>query len=357
MAGETKIEPIIDADLPIIDAHHHLCFLPESILAEMEKHEGSTTRSLIPTFRRNARYLFDEYMTDLGTGHNIRASVHVDAEAMYRATGPEAMKSVGEVEFINGVAAMSASGLFGEVRVCAGIVGGIDLRAGNSVEEVLRAHIQAGGGRYRGVRCGGIMAYDEDPSVLGVVGSGGVPHLLLDPQFRAGFGQLHKCGLSFDAWLLEPQLPELIDLARSFPDTQIILNHAGAPVGVGRYAGKREDRFPYWRESIRTLATCPNMTVKLGGLGQAVGGFSSFMSTPPATSVQLATEWEPYIETCIEAFGANRCMFESNFPVDSATCTYPVLWNAFKRLVAGASRHEKAALFSGTAARIYRLET
>jgi L-fuconolactonase len=356
MSSQTCAEPIIEPQLPIVDAHHHLYFLPEATLVAMESQETGATRSLLPTFRRNARYLFDEFMADLGSGHNVRASVHVDAEAMYRASGPEAMKSVGEVEFINGIAAMAASGVFGEVKVCAGIVGGVDLRLGDTVEEVLAAHIQAGGGRYRGIRCGGITAYDEDPSVLGIVGSGGVPHLLLDPKFRAGFRWLHKLGLSFDAWLLEPQLPELIDLARTFPETQIILNHAGAPVGMGRYTGEREKRFPRWRENIRALSTCANVAVKLGGLGQAVGGFKSFMSTPPATSSQLADEWNPYIETCIEAFGAHRCMFESNFPVDSASCSYPVLWNTFKRLTAGASKDEKTALFSGTAIRAYRLD-
>jgi predicted TIM-barrel fold metal-dependent hydrolase len=156
--------------------------------------------------------------------------------------------------------------------------------------------------------------------------------------------------------VLEPQLPDLIDLARTFPDTQIILNHVGVPVGVGRYAGQREARFPLWRESIRTLSTCPNVAVKLGGLGLPFGGFKSFGASPPATSAQLAQEWKPYIETCIESFGAQRCMFQSNFPVDSATCSYAVLWNAFKRLASGASKAEKAALFSGTATRIYQLE-
>ncbi len=352
MASQTTAEPIIEPELPIVDAHHHLWFLSQAVLAARDTEDSIAARAFTPTIHRCARYLLDEFMTDLKSGHNVRASVFVDAHAMYRSSGPDAMKSVGEVEFANGVAAMAASGAFGEVKICAGIVGNVDLRLGDAAEDVLRAHLQVGGGRYRGVRCAVLVGYDDDSTILG----SGVPHLLLSEKFRAGLKCLQKLGLSFDAFVLEPQLPELIDLARTFPETQIILNHVGAPVGVGRYAGLREARFSLWRDNIQTLSECPNMAVKLGGLGIPLGGFRSYGATPPATSSQLADEWRPYIETCIEAFGVNRCMFESNFPVDSATCSYPVLWNAFKRLTSGASREEKTALFSGTATRIYRLD-
>jgi L-fuconolactonase len=352
LANATLIEPILDPDLPIVDSHHHLWFMPESTLAAMEARNSISARSLAPVFRRRARYLFDEYMADVASGHNIRASVFVDARTLYRASGPEAFKSVGEVEFVNGVAAMSASGVFGEVKVCAGIVGGVDLRLGDAVEEVLAAHIRAGGSRYRGVRSP--VVHDEDATILGA--GVGVPHVLLDAEFRRGFAKLRQFDLSFEAWVLEPQLSDVIELARTFPETQIILNHVGAPVGVGQYRGQREQRFSIWRERIRTLAQCPNVTVKLGGLGIPFGAFKSYLASPPFNSQQLAEEWKPYIETCIEAFGAQRCMFESNFPVDSAACSYAVLWNAFKRIVAGTSTHEKTALFSGTASRVYRLD-
>jgi len=347
-------EPIIDPDVPIVDAHHHLWFLPEASLAAMEAHDSIVARALVPTLRRCARYLLEEFLADLRSGHCVRSSVFVEAHTMYRPSGPEAMRSLGEVEFVNGIAAMAASGAFGEARVGAGIVGNVDLRLGDVVEGVLGAHLQAGGGRYRGVRIGEVV-YDTDCRILGR--GIGVPGLLSEPGFRAGFKWLHRFGLSFDALVLEPQLPELIDLARAFPETQIILNHVGAPVGVGRYAGLRKERFPIWRENIRTLSRCGNVAVKLGGLGIPFGGFELYQSTPPATSSQLAEEWKPYIETCIECFGAHRCMFESNFPVDSAACSYPVLWNAFKLLAAGASKEEKTALFSGTATQVYRLES
>jgi L-fuconolactonase len=346
-------ESIIDPDLPIVDAHHHLWFQSEATLAAAEARRSILSLSLLPMYRSRARYLFDEYVADVRSGHNVRSTVFVDCRAMYRQCGPEAFKPVGEIEFANGVAAMGASGLFGEAKICAGIVGGIDLRLGDAVEDILKAYIQAGNGRFRGVRSAGV-AHDPDERILG---ASGVPHLLLDSKFRSGFKWLYRLGLSFDAWLLEPQLPELIDLARAFPATQIILNHVGAPLGVGSYLGKREERFSLWRDHIRKLSECSNVVVKLGGLGIPLGGFQSFMSTPPATSAELAAEWKPYIQTCIEVFGVDRCMFESNFPVDSATCSYAVLWNAFKRLTASASQDEKTALFSGTATRIYRLRT
>jgi predicted TIM-barrel fold metal-dependent hydrolase len=258
---------------------------------------------------------------------------------------------VGEVEFLNGAAAIGASGLFGEIRPCAGIVGGVDPSIGEAVEEVLTRHIQAAGGRYRGIRCPGV-AYDEDESILGP--GAGRPHRLQDERFRAGLTRLAPLGLSLDVWMFEPQLPDLIDLAPALPDTQIILNHLGSPLGVGRYAGRLQERFSIWRDNIRALARFDNVAVKLGGFGMPLRGFR-FGVSGPLTSQELAQAWAPYFETCIEAFGPRRCMFESNFPPDLATCSYRLLWNAFKRIAGGASPDEKAALFHDTAARIYRL--
>jgi predicted TIM-barrel fold metal-dependent hydrolase len=272
---------------------------------------------------------------------------------MYRISGPEPMRSVGEVEFANGIAAMAASGLFGETAVCAGIVGSVDLRLGEAAKDVMQAHMRAGGGRYRGIRATAVV-YDDDPRNLGNLA--GVPHLLLDSKFRAGFRQLEPLGLSYDAWQLEYQLEDLTDLARAFPGTQIIVNHVGGVFGVGGYSGRTEERFARWRENIRALSRCSNVTMKLGGLGMPTCGFGSSFTTLPPNSQDLAGAWAPYVETCIEAFGADRCMFESNFPVDAATTSYPVLWNAFKRIASGASKDERTALFSGTAKRVYRLD-
>lgn len=353
MSYSEYVETVIDPALPIVDAHHHLWLLPEATLAAMESQNSVVAQALAPTCRRRARYLLDEFLADVSDGHHIRSTVFVDAQTMYRVSGPDRMKSVGEVEFVNGIGAAAASGVFGDVKVCAGIVGNVDLTLSDSVKEVLEAHLKAGGGRYRGVRCNGVV-YDEDWTILGR--GVGVPRLLCDERFRAGFRHLYPLGLSFDALILEPQLPDLIDLARKFPDTSIILNHLGAPLGVGKYSGQRQERFSLWRDRIRELARSPNVFVKLGGFGIPFGGFSTSVDGQPLTSSFLASEWKPYIESCIETFGPHRCMFESNFPVDSSICSYSVLWNAFKRITAGASREEKSALFSGTAQRVYRLE-
>lgn len=345
MAGEAILEP----ELPIIDPHHHLWDRVSAVLAQMPFPEHPFTQVI----RAVPRYLLDELLADMKSGHNVRATVFLECGAMYRAGGPDTLKCVGETEFVNGIAAMSASGIYGDVRACAGIVGHADLKLGDGVEDVLRAHIHAGNGRFRGIRHS--ASYDEDTNILGPLSGRYTPGLYRDAQFRAGFKWLHKLGLSFDAWLLEPQLPDVVDLARAFPDTQIVLDHVGTPLGVARYAGKREERFSTWRDNIRALAKSENVAVKLGGLAMPFCGFPSFHSSPPASSEQLAKEWVPYIESCIEAFGADRCMFESNFPVDSGSCTYAVLWNALKRVAARYSPSEKTALFSGTAARVYRL--
>ncbi|HWF00347.1 MAG TPA: amidohydrolase family protein [Caulobacteraceae bacterium] len=342
-------EAILEPELPIVDPHHHLW----DRRAAMAAVEGPPRHGFEALLRLSPRYFLDELLADMQSGHNVIATVFVECGAFYRAEGPPRMRPVGETEFVNGVAAMGASGLYGNVRPCAGIVGHADLTLGESVEDVLEAHVAAGGGRFRGIRQS--ASADADPAVLGPLGRR-APGLYNDNQFRRGFARLKHLNLSFDAWLLEPQLPELVSLGRAFQGTTIILDHVGTPLGIGGYAGRRDERFGAWREQIRLLAELPHVFVKLGGLAMPFAGFSSFMSDPPASSEQLAAEWKPYIETCIEAFGAHRCMFESNFPVDLGSCTYEVLWNAFKRLAADASDGEKADLFHGTAARAYRLD-
>jgi L-fuconolactonase len=297
--------------------------------------------------------LLPEFLADLNSGHNIRATVYVQCTSMYRAEGPDAFKSVGETEFVNGVAAMCASGRYGEVRACAGIVGHVDLTLGGMVGAALEAHLQAGGERFKGIRHS--ASYDADPNVLGPlarIGGG----LYESKAFRDGYAQLAKYGLSFDSWLIEPQLPELINLAGEFPNTPVILDHVGTPLGLASYQNRRAERFSIWRDNMRKLAALPHVSVKLGGLAMPFCNFPSFLQTPPAPSSQLAAEWKPYVETCIDLFGTERCMFESNFPVDLGSCSYPVLWNAFKVLAKNYSIAEKAALFSGTARKIYRLK-
>jgi L-fuconolactonase len=341
------MEEAIDPEIPIIDPHHHLW--------DRRAHyaDGAPSSGWSAVVGRKAHYLFDQLLADLQGGHNFIATVYMECGSFYRADGPEALKSVGETEFVNGVAAMSASGAYGDTRVCAGIVCHADLTGGETVADVLAAHVRAGGGRLRGVRQS--ASYDPYESVLGIVNAP-CANLYGSDAFRAGFAHLGEMGLVFDAWVVEPQIPEVTDLARAFPGTSIVLDHLGTPLGLGRYEGRQAERFPIWRENIRELARLPNVTMKVGGLGMDFCRLPSFLADPPFTSEQLAAEWAPYIETCVEAFGANRCMFESNYPMEDGAGTYGVLWNTFKIAAAGASAEEKAALFSGTAKRVYALE-
>jgi len=326
---DRRREDPLDPALPIVDPHHHLIDRPES-----------------------GTYLMSDLLEDIGSGHSIVATVYLEWLSMYRAGGPEEMRPVGEIEFANGVAAMSASGGYGKPRLCTGIVGYADLMLGARVAEVLEAMIAVGGGRFRGIRY--IASSDPDQAQWGAtfVRPQG---LLLDKRVREGFAQLAPLGLSFDAWAFHPQLGDVVDLARAFPATPIVMNHVGGPIGLGRYKGKRDEVFADWSARIRELAACPNVHVKLGGLGMKMFGFDVHEGELPPSSEQLAAAWRPYVETCIAAFGPSRAMFESNFPVDKGSYGYGVFWNACKRLAQGASAAEKADLFHDTASRFYRL--
>ncbi|MGE0223057.1 MAG: amidohydrolase [Acetobacteraceae bacterium] len=323
-------EAALEPDLPIIDPHHHFWDAP---------HRG--------------RYFLPDLLEDIGGGHNIVATVFLECQAMYRKDGPREMAPVGEVEFVNGIAAMSASGTYGPCRVAEGIVGHADLTLGERVRDVLEAEIAAGGGRFRGIRYG--VAWDADPAVGKFASRIVPPHLVRDRTFREGFAQLATLGLSFESWQYHPQLSDAVDLVRAFPDTTFILNHVGGVLGVGSYSGRRQEILGTWKRNIVELATFPNVCVKLGGVGMTSFGFDFHERGTPPSSEELAEAWRQYIEPCIEAFGVTRCMFESNFPPDKQSGGYTELWNAFKRITAGASPDEKKALYSGTAARVYRL--
>jgi len=321
------VEAPLDADLPIVDAHHHMWDRPPQ------------------------RYQLDEILMDVRSGHNIRATVFVECTAMYRAEGPEHLRPVGETEYVNGVAAASASGLYGPVRLCAGITGYADLKRGAQVREVLEAHIRAGGDRFRGIR----QQAQFDPVLGGMAKAPTQKGLLLDPRFREGFAELAPLGLVYEAWVFFTQLDEVAQLAAAFPESVIVLNHLGGPIAVGPYANDKPTNFRIWRAGMEKLAKLRNVHVKLGGLGMVSYGFDFHLGDAPPDSETLAEAWAPHVETCISLFGADRCMFESNFPVDAQSCSYGVLWNAFKRLTRGASSAERSALFSDTAAQVYRL--
>jgi L-fuconolactonase len=322
------VEDILLPDLAIVDPHHHLW-----------DREGEC-------------YLLDDLLRDAGSGHDIRATVFVQCGAMYRPDGPEELRPLGETEFVNGVAAMAASGGYGKTRACAGIVGFADLTMGDRVAAVLDAHMATAGARFRGVR--NRTAWHPSPAVRSNL-LGPPPGPLEDTRFIAGARQLAARGLVLDVWAYQTQLPLVAAVARDVPGLTVVVNHCGGPLGVGPYARRRDEGFAEWRREVLALAALPNTVMKLGGLAMEVGGHDFHLRDLPPSSAELESAWRPVIHTLIEAFGPGRCMFESNFPVDKGMCSYAVLWNAFKRLAAGAGAEERTALFSGTATRVYRL--
>ena len=333
-------EAALEPDLPIIDAHHHIWD------------------------HAHNRYLHEDVRADVSAGHRIVATVFAECSAMYRSGGPAALASLGETETINRVAEDSASAYAQAMtksaptdapapcRIAAGIVGNVNLLLGDEAGAVLDAHLEAAPGRFKGIRNSSV--YHPDPTARGSLAN--PPQgLLLDAQFRRGFACLAPRGLSFDAWMYHTQLGDVIDLAQAYPGTTIVLNHVGGAIGIGPYAGQREAVFREWQASMKKLARCENVMVKLGGMGMRVFGFDFSDKPAPPDSAALAQAWAPYVNACIEAFGPQRCMFQSNFPVDKGTCSYVVIWNAFKRMAKACSAAEKQALFYETAARVYRI--
>jgi predicted TIM-barrel fold metal-dependent hydrolase len=326
-----SVEEAIEPELPIIDCHHHF-----------SEHWGG--------------YLLPDLLKDTGTGHAIRSTVYVQCGWQVRSAGPEPLRPVAETEAV--VALVEDVGAGGgkmagpmEPNVAAGIVAFADLRLGESVDEVLVAQLAAGQGRLRGIRNSAARHPDFKHGVL----PRPIPHLYADPAFRQGYACLERHGLSFDAWIYHPQLPDVIELASAFPNVPLILDHVGGVLGAGPYQGRRTEALREWLPLLRLLAHCPNVSVKLGGLGTAVFGFDFSLRPTPPTSRELADAWRPVFEPVIELFGPERCMFESNFPVDRAAAGYGVVWNAYKRLAAGANKEHKAMLFHDTAERVYRL--
>ena len=314
-------EEIIEPDLPIIDPHHHMWI-----------RDGNT-------------YLLPELLDDVYSGHNVIATVFEECHSMYRKTGPRDEASLGETEFVTGIAAMGASGTFGASKVCARMVGNVSLMLGSKARGLLERHMIASGGRFAAIR-------HSTAWHAAIHKVAPVPGMLGNSTFRAGYQALNDLGLAFDAWVYHTQLDEVSDLADAFPNTTIVLNHVGSPILGGPFADKRAEVFTDWKAGMTRLAQRPNVTVKLGALPIRLPGSTASRDMPPS-SEEIAIAWGPWMKTCIELFGADRCMFESNFPVQKRWSSFAVTWNGFKRIATGASVDEKKALFAGTAARVY----
>ena len=327
---EGRQEPVLEPDLAVIDAHHHLFD------------------------RQTGRYLLGDYLEDVALGHRVVASVYVETLAMARRSGPEHLRPLGEIEFANGVGAMSASGGYGACRVASAIVGYADLRAGAAVGDLLDQSASRAPDRYRGVRQ---VALDgPDPSFRRFITNPPPSGLLEDPRLLAGLRAVERRELSFDTAVFHHQLPQLARLAADHPNLQFVLNHLGMPYLLDVDDADRAGVFSQWRSALATVAAQPNVACKIGGLGQVFFGFDFDGREDPVGFLELAAAWRPYVETAVEAFGAERCMMESNFPVDGRSCGFVPYWNAMKHIVSAASADDKAALFHGTAARVYRIE-
>ena len=324
-------EPSLEPELPLCDPHHHF----------WDQRPGS-----IPY----QRYLIHELMGDLNSGHNVRSTVFVEARSMYRAGGPEELRPVGEVEFVQGQAAASASGIYGPSRAASGIVGHADLKLGENVRPVLEALQAASPNRFKGIRHN--VTWSPDPSLDDRESQG----IMGNDSFRAGARVLADMGLSLDTMLSFPQLPELADFARAVPDLTIILNHLGGISRTGIYANKDEEVIPQWREGIAAVAACPNVVLKCGGMGMPRWGFGWHARDIPIGSEELAEAMAPWMNYAIEQFGVDRCMFESNFPPDKVSFSYNIMYNAFKRMSQDRSAAERADLFHDAAARAYRID-
>jgi predicted TIM-barrel fold metal-dependent hydrolase len=323
-------EPTLEPELPICDPHHHFWdFRTERLPYQ--------------------RYLLHELVADIQSGHNVHSTVFIEARAMYRTDGPEELRPVGEVEFVQGLAAASASGLYGPCRAPAAIIGHANLTLGERVAAVLEALQAASPNRFRGIRHN--VMWDPHPAVDSRAQSG----TLASPAFRAGARVLALQGLSFDTFLYFPQLPELAAFAAAVPDLPIILNHIGGLLRIGPYANRDAEVLAAWRHGIAAVAKAPNVFLKLGGVGMPWTGFDWHTRSTPIGSAELAQAIAPLLTYCIEQFGPDRCMFESNFPVDKVSFSHHILFNAFKRFSQGYSAAERAALFHDTAVRAYRI--
>jgi predicted TIM-barrel fold metal-dependent hydrolase len=321
-------EEPVDPEVALIDAHHHLWDKPDG------------------------RYMREEMAADIAGGHNVVATVFVEARPNHETTGDPALCSLKETRMAAAVAVACERRTPSGPRVAAAIVGYVDLLLGNRAGEILDLHIDAGQGHFRGVR--NASAWHADPEARGSVL---LPPegLLLDPGFRRGFAQLVRRGLVFDAWMYHTQLAEVVSLACDFPDARIVLNHQGGPIGIGPYAGRRAEVFADWRAGMTAVARCPNISVKLGGLGMLMAGFDFHERPLPPSSDDLAGSWGAYFETCIELFGPERCMFESNFPVDKGTASYNVVWNTYKKIAKRFSSTEQRNMLCTTAKDTYGL--
>jgi L-fuconolactonase len=323
----SAVEAVVEPNRRIVDPHHHLW----------------------KASNKMASYELQELWADTQSGHRIEKTVFVECRSSYRESGPKHLRPVGETEYAVEIAKASTAEP-GKARIAA-IVAHANLNLGNAVEEVLVAHEQAGAGLFRGIRHVG--PFDPSASVPNAAAYHSCPYSR--DSFREGLRKLGQLGYTFDAWHFHPQNREFLELARSVPETIMILDHFGTPLGVGDYADKKNEIYETWKRDIAEIAKCPNVYAKLGGLAMPDNGFGWHLRATAPTSDEFAEAQKKFYLHAIECFGSSRCMFESNFPVDKRSISYRVLWNGLKKIVKHHSEDEKDAMFRGTASAVYRI--
>ena len=321
-------EEIVDPDRRIVDPHHHLWHA-----------------------RMMPEYLLDDLWADTGSGHRVEQTVFMECRAEYREDGPEHLRSLGEVDFVVEIAEASRKDA-GQAEIAA-LISHVDLCRGEAVAEDIAAHEQAAKGLFRGIRDAG-ASEQADPDALMIRGQAPADLYARD-DFRTGMRVLGRLGHTYDTWHYHHQNPAFAELARAVPDTRMVLDHFGTPLGVGLYAGRRDEIFAQWKKDVAEIARCENVVAKLGGMAMPDNGFGWMGRATPPTSDEFVEAQAPWYHHMIDCFGPDRCMFESNFPVDRLSISYPILWNGIKKIAARYSEAEQEAMFSGTATRIYRL--
>ena len=327
-------EEILEPDMEIIDPHHHLWHGPQDP----------------PGVKGSYRYLLQDLWRDTSSGHNIKKTVFIDCGQEYRSEGPEEFKPIGETEFVVQIAKQAQED--STQAQIAGIIGHANMMLGTSVKEVLELHAEKGEGLFRGIRHAG--GWDEDERVKNAH-SHPTPHIYLEDKFQQGLQMLASMGMVFDTWHYHNQIRDLTELAKNLPELVIIHDHFGGPLGIGPYKGKRDEIFDQWQEDIYELSQCGNVYSKLGGLAMPVNGWDWHKRDVPASSDEIVSEQGKYYLYTLKCFGSERCMFESNFPVDKQSISYHVIWNAYKKLVKNFSDVEKSNLFYKTAEKVYKL--
>ena len=329
-------EEIIDPDMEIIDPHHHLWHGPEDP----------------PGIKESYRYLLEDLWNDTSSGHNIKKTVFIDCGQEYYEEGPDRFKPVGETEFVVEIAKQGRQSP--DKAHIAGIIGHAHMMLGSSVKEVLEMHQEKGEGLFRGIRHAG--GWDEDERVRNAH-SHPTPHIYLEDNFQQGLEELSSLGMVFDTWHYHNQIKDLTKLAKNLPNLTIVHDHFGGPLGIGPYEGKRDEIYEQWKEDTYELSQCVNVFAKLGGLAMPINGWDWHRKDLPATSDEIVAEQARYYMHTLDCFGADRSMFESNFPVDKQSVSYHVIWNAYKKMTIHLDDNEKRKLFYETANKVYKLES